>query len=76
MTFKSPIKLTGQKSFCTACGELFNSVCAFDRHRCGRFGHDRRCRSVTEMRERGMERNAKGFWTTGARPGFPQRVAA
>lgn len=60
-------KLTGQRSLCAACRELFRSVAAFDKHRTGKHGVDRRCRTVAEMTERGMVRNARGDWTTGAR---------
>ena len=63
-----PKDLTGQRSFCTACAELFRSTAAFDRHRVGKHGHDRRCRTIAEMEQAGMVRNARGDWTTGAKP--------
>jgi hypothetical protein len=67
-------KLTGSRCRCSACNEHFNSTGAFDAHRTGKPGVDRRCRSVTEMAERGMVRNAAGFWITGARPDHFRRA--
>lgn len=60
----SPFRLTGQRNQCPSCGELFNSNAAFDRHRTGVFGVDRRCMTVPEMRARGMAKNASGWWVT------------
>lgn len=62
--------LTGQRNQCPTCGELFKSNAAFDKHRTGRFGIDRRCRTVSEMESKGMSRNAKGYWITAANPMF------
>lgn len=54
-------KLTGNQSQCGACGTLFKSVSGFDDHRTG--SHPgRRCRTEAEMRTRGYEPNAAGFW--------------
>lgn len=63
-------RLTGSRCACRACGELFNSVTAFDMHRVGyfdNFGTDRRCRTMLEMVAAGMSRNSAGFWITEAR---------
>jgi hypothetical protein len=49
---------------CPACGECFNSIAAFDRHRTGRFGVARRCLTPDEMRAQGMALSARGFWIT------------
>jgi hypothetical protein len=48
------------------CGEYFNSTAAFDKHRVGRHGVDRRCRTEAEMLAAGMVRNAAGSWLTKA----------
>jgi hypothetical protein len=56
------MKLSGDRCKCTTCGEYFNSTYAFDRHRTGQHGVDRRCRSRDEMGALGMDKNAKGFW--------------
>jgi hypothetical protein len=69
------------KSLCTGCGATFASVTAFDRHRVGAFEtirhvkrgatirerSTRRCLSAREMQALGMERNGRGWWTTGER---------
>ena len=50
---------------CPACRLYFNSTAAFDKHRVGVYQPDeRRCFSITQMREIGMEVNAKGYWGT------------
>lgn len=63
--------LRGERCLCRSCGECFNSGAAFDKHRVGGFnlaapGYGRRCRTVPEMIEAGMTRNAAGFWRRGA----------
>lgn len=68
---KPKVKLHGHHNQCPGCAELFNSIGAFDRHRVGRFGVDRRCLSETEMCARGMTRNAAEFWITAV---LPERV--
>lgn len=60
--------LTGKRCQCAACGEYFNGVQPFERHRAGRFAKpgawqgNRRCLTVPEMVARGFIRNAAGFW--------------
>lgn len=60
------LKLTGNRSRCTVCGEVFNSVHGFDRHRVGAAA-DRRCLGITEIQGRGFLKNAHGYWITAAR---------
>lgn len=60
-------KLTGNKCECTACGQFFNRVSTFDRHRVGQFGVDRRCLTMDEMTAKGWRLNDKRFWLTEAR---------
>lgn len=65
---------------CRACGRVFTSTSAFDMHRTGSYGHpiygankkvigytkhERRCKDEQEMREGGMIKNKRGYWTTG-----------
>jgi hypothetical protein len=57
-------KLTGNRCQCTACGEYFNRVSTFDRHRVGTFGLDRRCLTLDEMAAKGWHTNAAGFYVT------------
>lgn len=60
----SDLKLTGDRNQCPGCDYYFNSIKAFDRHRTGKHGVDRRCRTVEEMIQRGMLVNKDGFWVT------------
>jgi hypothetical protein len=61
--------LTGDRNQCPACDEFFNSTAAFEKHRVGTYGtgttlHARRCLTPDEMRARGMDQNASGWWVT------------
>lgn len=58
------LKVTHSRCKCTGCYEYFNSTAAFDKHRTGTHGLDRRCMSSEEMREKGMDINADGYWIT------------
>jgi hypothetical protein len=58
-------RLTGSRCRCQTCGQYFNSVSVFDRHRIGPWtdrGAHRRCLAIEEMRARGWSLNVKGFW--------------
>jgi hypothetical protein len=54
--------LSGDRNQCPSCGELFNSTYAFDKHRTGSFGVDRRCMTAHEMKACGMSKNSDLFW--------------
>ncbi len=65
-------KLTGNRCQCTDCGDYFNGLDAFDRHRVGSFAkaaqaNTRRCLTVAEMEAAGLIRNAAGFWMADSR---------
>lgn len=72
------MKLSGNRNQCPSCGEFFNSVGAFDKHRTGEYGKpvssgtyspsSRRCLSVGGMVAIGMEKNASGFWISSPMP--------
>lgn len=62
------VKLRGDRNQCAGCGLLFNSSHAFDKHRFGRHGIDRRCMSVDEMHAAGMVIGGDGFWRGSAMP--------
>jgi uncharacterized C2H2 Zn-finger protein len=66
------MKLTGQRNQCPTCGEFFRSNAAFDKHRTGRHGVDRRCMTVEEMQANRMAKNAAGFWVTALNPKFSE----
>lgn len=57
-------KLTGDHNQCPTCGLYFNSTVAFDKHRVGEHGKNRRCLSVEEMKAKGMVLNADDWWVT------------
>jgi hypothetical protein len=54
--------LRGDRNQCPSCGLLFNSTDAFQRHRTGSIGIDRRCRTEPEMLKKGMFLGDDGFW--------------
>ena len=58
--------LRGSRAQCTACGTVFRSTGAFAAHRTGK-ATERRCLTVGEMRERGMD-EVGGVWRTAAMP--------
>jgi hypothetical protein len=58
------MKLTARRNQCQSCKEYFNSTGAFEKHRTGKFGVDRRCRTPHEMLEIEMLVNSSGFWIT------------
>lgn len=62
------MKLTGDRNQCQGCKRYFNSSHAFDKHRTGEHGKDRRCMSDSEMFGRGMVLGADGFWRGSAMP--------
>ena len=62
------MKLSGDRNQCQGCKGYFNSSFAFDKHRRGEHGIDRRCLTGSEMRAKGMDTNAAGFWISAAMP--------
>jgi hypothetical protein len=60
--------LSGDRNQCQGCKAYFNSVKAFDKHRTGKHGVDRRCLTEDEMLGKGMSVNKDGFWITKAMP--------
>ena len=60
-------KLTHKRCRCRGCGEYFNTVSLFDKHRRGKFGVNRQCLTTEEMRSKGWYLNDAGFWV-GNRP--------
>jgi hypothetical protein len=54
--------LRGDRNQCQGCKQYFNSTGAFEKHRYGKFGVDRRCLTEEEMLAKGMSLNAAGFW--------------
>ena len=58
------MKLSGNKNQCSGCGVFFFSNKAFDKHRTGKYGVNRRCRTPEEMLALGMFINIYGCWVT------------
>ena len=56
------LKVGKSRNQCQACKQYFNSNTAFDFHRIGEHGVDRRCMTVVEMLGRNMEVNKDGYW--------------
>ena len=61
-------QLNGDHNECPTCGQYFNSTFAFDKHRIGAFGKDRRCMTVEQMVEAGMVKNAGDWWISQKAP--------
>lgn len=57
-------RLTGSRCLCHGCGEYFNSVYAFDRHRVWDSLTVQRCLNQEELVRKGMSINSSGFWIT------------
>jgi len=55
--------LRGESCLCTVCGEIFEKVNGFDKHRTVN-PENRRCITPDEMREKGMVINSYGRWGT------------
>ena len=62
------MKLTGDRNQCQGCKQYFNSTAAFEKHRVGEHGKDRRCLNPDEMQARGMVLRDDGFWRGSAMP--------
>lgn len=62
------MKLRGDRNQCGGCGAYFNSTHAFEKHRVGEHGKDRRCLIDEEMIAKGMHLGADGFWRGSAMP--------
>jgi|GEM_PF-1557872 len=65
----STLTVSNSRCQCSGCGEFFNSLSPFDKHRIGRHGVDRRCLSEPEMLEAGMDKNTAGYWVTARNEG-------
>ena len=61
------MRLVGMRNQCQGCKQYFNSNYAFDKHRTGEHGVDRRCLTSEEMLGRGMSLNHANFWITETR---------
>ena len=55
-------RLRGNQNQCPSCGDLFGGFTAFDMHRVGEHGLDRRCRTPDEREAVGLRLDDQGFW--------------
>jgi hypothetical protein len=63
------MKLLGEsRNQCQGCKGYFNSITAFEKHRTGEHGKNRRCRTEQEMLSLGMDVNEDGFWVSKKMP--------
>lgn len=62
MTTYPPPPQGGYVNWCNSCGKDFNSMSAFDLHRVGQHGINRRCLTTEEMQAIGMVKNKYGRW--------------
>ena len=69
------MKLRGQKNQCQGCKKYFNSNHAFEMHRTGRHGIDRRCMTEEEMTAKGMSMNARSFWVSKSNDRFDKEIS-
>jgi len=69
------MKLRGQKNQCQGCKRYFNSNTAFEMHRTGRHGVDRRCMTEEEMTAKGMLMNATSFWVSKSNDRFNKEIS-
>lgn len=67
-------RLTGSRCLCYSCGQHFNSVSTFDRHRIGAHPH-RRCLTPEALTAKGWKVNEAGFWIERASPDRTRRSA-
>jgi len=70
---KKPLR--GDRNQCAGCGAYFNSTRAFDKHRTGRIGIDRRCMTAEQMSTAGMVLRDDGFWRGSAMPEIDREAA-
>jgi hypothetical protein len=69
------MKLTGKRNQCQGCKQYFNSNTAFEKHRTGTYGKDRRCMTEEEMKAKGMSLNAQSFWISESNDRFNKEIS-
>lgn len=62
------LKVGHNRCRCPSCGEFFNSIAGFDKHRTGTYTEGRVCLSADGMKEIGMDTNSDGYWVTALMP--------
>jgi hypothetical protein len=59
---RSPLPQNSPRCECRCCGLRFKSESAYDAHRVGTYGIDRRCLTEAELRARGYEPDPRGYF--------------
>lgn len=63
-------RLRGSRNQCSGCERYFNSNTAFEMHRTGEHGVNRRCMTTAEMESIGMVLRPDGFWIGSQMKGY------
>ena len=58
------MKVGSSRNQCRGCGQYFNSNTAFESHRTGKYGEDRRCKTTEEIIASGYRVNKDGYWSS------------
>jgi hypothetical protein len=58
------MKVGSSRNQCRGCGQYFNSNSAFEAHRTGKYGEDRRCKTPDEITASGYRVNKDGYWSS------------
>lgn len=58
------LKVGHKRCKCPSCGEFFNSIAAFDKHRAGTHVEGKTCLDAEGMKAIGMDTNNDGYWVT------------
>jgi hypothetical protein len=64
------LKVGKSRNQCSGCLTFFNSLRAFEKHRTGKHGVDRRCMTPDEMLAKGMSINEAGYWIASKMEGW------
>ena len=61
-------KVGSSRNQCRGCGQYFKSNTAFEAHRTGKYGEDRRCKPTEEIIASGYRLNKDRYWAGEPRP--------
>lgn len=67
-------RLRGDRNQCPLCHAYFKSSTAFDQHKTGTIGVNRRCLAIAEMRFQNFGKTVDGFWCSPVAPRDRERL--
>lgn len=67
-------RLRGDRNQCSICHAYFKSSTAFDQHKTGTIGVNRRCLTIGEMRFQNFGKTIDGFWCSPVAPKDRERL--